>query len=266
MKSRKPSTLACRLCVLALLLPGCSALKKTAGTDKPSPPVSLPAPGIQPINADASALLSMSFQEASSIAGQHVDVPYLPKVAADNIEVLRKFADGKPRKIRAKGRVFIEIENQDHAHALCDEALIDGGDIILRGKPILQRGPSTVEGLSNVTTFYLLGTNLKVIGQHRLTNLKQLAGSAPWSQSGVASLLPPLDSSDVPAGMRDEMRRAAEAEAQLQKSRMGAAPAFPQPPPGGAAPEKVEKPGADKKTAEKKSSDKATPDKKAGAQ
>ena len=154
-------------------------------------------------------------------------MPYLPKVAADNIEVLRKFADGKPRKIRAKGRVFLELDQKDHAKALCEEALVDGGDIILRGRPIVQRGTSTVEGLSDVTVFYLFGTSLRVIGKHRLTNLKTLAAGSPW-QSSYATLLPPLDSGDVPAAVRDEMRKAAEAEAQLQRSRIGLPPAFPE--------------------------------------
>ena len=226
MKPWKPSFCACLLCAATLLLQGCAWVKKADGAPKTQAPANTARVVPNPATATASTLLSMSFEEAALIAPQHIDVPYLPKVAADNIEVLRKFADGSPRKIRAKGRVFLELDQKDHAKALCEEALIDGGDIILRGRPIVQRGTSTVEGLSDVTVFYLLGSSLKAIGKHRLTNIKALAGGSPW-QSSYATLLPPLDSGDVPAAVRDEMRKAAEAEAQLQRSRVGLPPAFP---------------------------------------
>ena len=235
MNFSKPSLLACCLCASALLVQGCAWFQKPGGAaGTPAPHAGSASVDRNPTNADVSELLGMSFEEATLISPQHIDVPYLPKVAADNIEVLRKFADGKPRKIRAKGRVFMEF-NQDHARALCDEALVDGADIIMRGRPILQRGGSTVEGLSDVTVFYLLGPNVRVVGQHRVTNLKGLAGTTPW-QGGSGSLLPPLDSSDIPASVRDEMRKAAEAEAQLQRSRVGVPPAFPDP--GKPVPEK----------------------------
>jgi hypothetical protein len=230
----KPSILACCLCAPALLLQSCAAFKKTDIVNKTGPHAGSGSTDRPATDVDTSALLSMSFAEASLIAPQHIDVPHLPKVAADNIEVLRKYADGTPRKIRAKGRVFIEFEGQDHARALCDEALVDGGDVILRGRPILQRGIGTVEGLSDVTVFYMMGQNVRVIGKHRVTNLKGLAGVSPWQGgSGPATLLPPLESADVPASVRDEMRKAAEAEAQLQRSRVGLPAAFPEA--GGAA-------------------------------
>ena len=202
-----------------LLLSGCAALKS-----KPSA-----APTESPNGTDPgiSSLLSMSYGEASSIAAQHMEVTTLPKVAADNIEVLSKTKDGKPRKVRAKGRVFIQLDNLDGAHALCDEALVSDDEVILRGRPVLQRGGSTVEGLSDVTVFYVFGSRLKVIGRHRLTNLDQLTGESPW-KAGSASLLPPLDSADVPEAVREEMRKAAEAEAQLQRSRVGLPAAFPE--------------------------------------
>ncbi len=206
-----------------VLLQGCAALKKAATAAPTAGEPVGPSPG-------AASLLSMSYQEACALAAQHLDESRLPKIAADSIEVLSKAADGRPRKVRAKGKVFLQIDNSDHAHALCDEALITESEVILRGKPLLQRGPSTVEGLSDVTVFYLFGPQLRVIGRHRLTNLSQLASSnvIPWQTSGAVSLLPPLESSDVPEAVRDEMRKAAEAEAQLQKSRAGVPAAFPE--------------------------------------
>lgn len=211
-----------------LLLPGCKSLKeKVASVTEAAAP--LPVAGTDP---GVSALLGMSFAEASSIAPQHLDEPHLPKVAADNLEVLSKTADGKPKKVRAKGRVFLQLDQLGEAHALCNEALIgNDGELILRGRPVLQRGSSTVEGLSDVTVFYMYGQQLKVIGRHRVTNSSQLTGTSPWAStvtSGPASLLPPLDSADVPQAVRDEMRKAAEAEAQLQRSRAGLPAAFPE--------------------------------------
>ncbi len=230
--------------VILLLLPGCKTLKEKASTisaEATAPPAG--DPGV-------SALLGMSFTEAASIAPQHLDEPKLPKVAADSIEVLSKTADGKPTKVRAKGRVFLQLDQPGTSHALCNEALISDDEVILRGKPVLQRGTSTVEGLSDVTVFYLFGQQLKVIGRHRLTNLGNLASASPWQNDsgGTASLLPPLDSSDVPENVREEMRKAAEAEAQLQRSRMGVPAAFPealdgsQHPAAGVPVEKVKKP------------------------
>ncbi len=208
-----------------LLLPSCKTLKKMEAAAAP-----LPVAGADP---GVSALLSMSFAEASSIAPQHLDEPKLPKVAADTLEVLSTTADGKPKKVRAKGRVFLQLDQLGEAHALCNEALVSNdGELILRGRPVLQRGSSTVEGLSDVTVFYLYGQQLKVIGRHRVTNSSQLTGTSPWasfaSSEGTASLLPPLESADVPQAVRDEMRKAAEAESQLQRSRAGLPAAFPE--------------------------------------
>jgi len=227
-----------------LLLPGCKTLKKLEEAGAPPPAITGADPGV-------SALLGMSFAEASSIAPQHLDEPHMPKVAADTLEVLSKSADGKPKKVRAKGRVFLQLDQLGDAHALCNEALIgNDGELILRGKPVLQRGSSTVEGLSDVTVFYMYGQQLKVIGRHRVTNSSQLTGSSPWASNdtgGPASLLPPLDSADVPQAVRDEMRKAAEAEAQLQRSRAGLPAAFPEALDGTSHPATVA-PVAEKKT------------------
>ena len=223
MNLRKSLILPGFAAAVVLLLQGCKTLKEKVETAATPPPAAAD-PGV-------SALLSMSFAEASSIAPQHLDEPKLPKVAADNLEVLSKTADGKPKKVRAKGRVFLQLDQLGEAHALCNEALVSNdGELILRGKPVLQRGSSTVEGLSDVTVFYLYGQQLKVIGRHRVTNSNLLTGTSPWggTNSGPASLLPPLDSADVPQAVRDEMRKAAEAEAQLQRSRAGLPAAFPE--------------------------------------
>lgn len=180
-------------------------------------------------------LLSMDFQEASAISKQHESVgPHL-KVAADEITVLRRDAKGQLRKLRATGHVFVQLDHDVHGgHALCQEALISDEDLILRGHPLLQRGLSIVEGLSDVTVFYMLGGNrLRAIGPHKLTNPDQMSPSAPamvaW-QNGPNPLLPPLDAGVVPEAVRAEMQKAAEAEAVLQKSRAGMAPAFPNAP------------------------------------
>ncbi|MDB6138437.1 MAG: hypothetical protein JWO94_1509 [Verrucomicrobiaceae bacterium] len=212
------------------MLSGCTALKEKVlvmTTATAAPPATT--------GADVSGLLSMSFTEAAAIAPQHLETPKMPRMAADSIEVLSKTSTGEPRRVRAKGRVFLQLDQMQQAHALCDEALVSQDELILRGKPVLQRGSSTVEGLSDVTVFYLFGQQLKVIGRHRVSNGSQLAGaSPPWTSiasnggnGGSGSLLPPLDTADVPEAVRDEMRKAAEAEAQLQRSRAGLPPAFP---------------------------------------
>ena len=223
----------------ALLLAGCASTKDK-NKDK-TKPATAPTAGA-PADADigASSLLSMSFEEASAISPQHMEVAKLPKIAADNIEVLSKTADGKPKKVRAKGRVFVQLEQMDGGHALCNEALVSEDEVILRGRPMLQRGASTVEGLSDVTVFYMFGSHLKVIGRHRITNLGQLTAESPW-KALPASLLPPLESADVPEAVREEIRKATEAEAQLQRSRIGQPPAFPELPPATPVPEEAAK-------------------------
>ncbi len=173
----------------------------------------------------------MDFNEAASISGRQTSVPPFVKVAADEIDVLKKDAQGRPRKVRAKGHVFVQLDYGSQTRALCQEALISDEDVILRGNPLLQRGQSTVEGVADITVFYLMGTKLRAIGPHKVSNTEDLARNTPlltaW-QGGANSVLPPLDSTDVPESVKDEFRRASEAEAALQKSRVGQPMAFPE--------------------------------------
>lgn len=127
---------------------------------------------------DVSFLLSMSFNEAKTLSGQTIDFPPFYKVAADSIEVTKTNADGTPRRVRAKGRVFVEMNFLEPAKALCQELLLSDDEVILRGKPVLQRGGSTIEGMDDYTVFYMFGAKLRVIGTHRLTNPGQLATSS----------------------------------------------------------------------------------------
>jgi hypothetical protein len=127
--------------------------------------------------------------------------------------------------------VFVQLDYSTPTRALCQEALISDEDVILRGNPLLQRGQSTVEGVSDVTVFYLMDTRLRAIGPHKVTNTAEVMRNAPllaaW-QGGPNTILPPLESSDVPESVKDELRKAAEAEAALQKSRAGQPMAFPE--------------------------------------
>jgi len=228
--------------VLALLPCGCA-----------TQPAEAPPPGAQdvsqakvndPDGIDLSLLLSMSFDEAASLAAQKAQLASGTRVAADKIEVLKQGASG-PTKVRATGNVFVQVQDSLPYTALCQEALLSEGDIILRGKPVTQRGVSLIEGTSDVTVFYMIGSRLRVIGRHKINQVTpvqiasaQMAGGplgslplpfsdrGPWRASDNP-LLPPLEEDAVPASLRSEMRRAVEAETVLQKSRQGVPPAFP---------------------------------------
>ncbi len=183
----------------------------------------------KPIAADAASsvdlsfLLSMNYSEAKAISTQTIELPQGVRIAADRIEVLKLDKDNNPKRIRAKGKVYLESgEGADSSKALCQEALITYDEIILRGKPILQRGGSVVEGLDDQTVAYMLGTRLRVIGLHRVTHqdamVAMLPDLGPWA-AGPNLLLPALAEDSVPENIRDEMLKAAEAEAVLQYNR-----------------------------------------------
>lgn len=192
---------------------------------------------------DLSLLLSMSYDEAASMANQKARLASGTRIAADKIEVLKQDTSG-PTKVRATGNVFVQVQDSLPYTALCQEALLSDSDIILRGKPVTQRGVSLIEGTSDVTVFYMIGSRLRVIGRHKISQVSpvQVAkaqwGSSsdnlplpfqdagPWKVSDNP-LLPPLEEDAVPASLRNEMRRAAEAEAVLQRSRAGVPAAFP---------------------------------------
>ncbi len=202
--------------------------KKSSGENKDAMLVSAPM--------DLGFLLSMSFVEAKSLSTQQLEFPPYLKIAADSIEVFKYTDDGKPRKARARGKVFIEMNFKEPAKALCQEAYITDDEIILRGSPILQRGDSRIEGLDDNTIFYMFGTSLRVIGLHKVKSQSEMASLLPalgtWAQ-GPNPLLPPLTEGAVPSSIRDSMQRAAEAEMLHQKTReiYGPANAPPASPP-----------------------------------
>lgn len=174
-------------------------------------------------NPEMLFLLSMNFDEAKAISAQSIEMPMGVKIAADSIEILKQDSDNKAKKVRAKGRVYLEHGGgEDMAKVLCQEAYISSWEIVLRGKPIIQRGGSTIEGLEDRTVAYMLGSRLRVIGTHRLTNqnsmLAMLPDLGPWT-AGPNPILPPLSEDSVPTDIRDQMLKAAEAEAVLQQTR-----------------------------------------------
>lgn len=197
---------------------------------------------------DVSFLLSMSFNEAKTLSAHTIEVAPFYKIAADEIEVTRTHADGTPRRVRAKGRVFIEMNYLEPAKALCQELLVSEDEVILRGKPVLQRGGSTLEGIEDYTVFYMFGTRLRAIGAHRLTNVGQLMtgpDGLPLPMLGAWTdapnpLLPPLTESAVPDNIRAELMRAAEAEMLHQQTRAHFGPAEATPPKTG-EPAKLDK-------------------------
>lgn len=235
---------AVALLATAVLCVGCSSLKTADTSDKSATADKAGSKDISLVKSptDLSFLLSMSFVEAKSISTQQLEFPPYIKIAADSIQVFKYSPDGKPLKARARGKVFIEMNFNEPAKALCQEAFITEGEIILRGSPILQRGGSMVEGLDESTIFYLFGTSLRVIGLHKVNNQNEIASVMPtlgtWA-AGPNPLLPPLTESAVPSTIRDSMQRAAEAEMLHQKTRELYGPADA--PPATPAPSQPEK-------------------------
>jgi hypothetical protein len=182
-----------------------------------------PAPEEGAAPVDVSFLLSMSYAEASSITPAKLELSNA-RIAADKIDVLKADAEGKPLKVRAKGRVFVEVDfpDSDQARCLSQEAYIDTDEVILRGRPVLQRGGATLEGVTDQTVFFLFGNQVRIIGTHRRTNAQELATDMPlglpsW-EYGPNPLLPPLEESAVPNNIRAELNKALEAEAVRQST------------------------------------------------
>jgi hypothetical protein len=235
------STFLAATCLLVLFSQsGCTALSKTKGAGKTEEKQDGEKKG-EEVSApvDVSFLLSMSFNEAKTLSAQTIEFPPFYKVAADTIEVTKTNPDGTPRRVRAKGRVFIEMNFLEPAKGLCQELLLSDDEVILRGKPVVQRGGSTLEGMDDYTVFYMFGAKLRVIGTHRLTNPGQLASGVDasglptlgaWTDS-PNPLLPPLTESDVPSQVRAELQRAAEAELLHQQTRAQFGPADAEPKP-----------------------------------
>lgn len=152
---------------------------------------------------DVGFLLTMSYGEAKKLSPQSMELPPFYKVAADEITVVSEKPDGSPKRVRAKGHVFLQIDYREELSALGQEALIGGSEVILRGKPLLRRGRSVVEGLADRTVFYIEGLRLQVIGLHRITNESGVtpAWRGSW-KDGPNPLLPALSPGDVPKEMR----------------------------------------------------------------
>ncbi|MCB1227590.1 MAG: hypothetical protein KDK99_17355 [Verrucomicrobiales bacterium] len=195
-----------------------------------------------------SYLMTMSWAEAQAMSPTSVEIPPFFRVAAEAIEVLRHNPDGTPQRVRAKGRVFLEVMYREPARVLCQEAYVGDDEVIIRGKSMLQRGGSVVEGVDDRTVFYMLGTRLRVIGLHRVSNENELLQqirraelahggasssgggsggggggflqlpsnppplpvSQPWA-GGPNPILPPLSPESVPDDVRSQMRKEAEA-------------------------------------------------------
>lgn len=239
-----PGSAAAFLAAATLLCAGCTTSLNTAATPGKAQPESKDISLVKS-PTDLSFLLSMSFVEAKSISTQQLEMPPYIKIAADSIQVFKYSPDGKPVKVRARGKVFLEMDFNEPAKALCQEAFITGDEVILRGSPILQRGGSMVEGLDDSTIFYLFGTSLRVIGLHKVNNQTEIASLMPtlgtWA-AGPNPLLPPLTESSVPSSIRDSMQRAAEAEMLHQKTRELYGPAQNAPPAPAPAEKDTEKP------------------------
>jgi hypothetical protein len=153
--------------------------------------------------ADVGFLLTMTYGEAKKLSPQSMELPPFYKVAADEITVVSTKPDGTPKRVRAKGHVFLQIDYREELSGLAQEALIGGSEAILRGKPLLRRGRSVVEGLADRTVFYVEGLRLQVIGLHRITTGSGVtpAWRGSW-KDGPNPLLPALSPDDVPKEMR----------------------------------------------------------------
>lgn len=188
--------------------------------------------------ANLSFLMTMNWAEAKAISKQAMELPPFFRVAAETLEVVKSAPDGRPLAVRAKGNVFIEMLFKDVGRVLCREAYISEQEVIMRGRPLLQRGGSVVEGVDDLTVFYMLGPKLRVIGRHRLDNESQMIAAAssngmverpagggfatlpaaapalpmsgPWS-GGPNPLLPPLSPASVSDSVRKQLRAEADA-------------------------------------------------------
>jgi hypothetical protein len=252
---------AATMTTVVLLGVGCRSLSTTGAT--PAAKTDAAAAGstdsvLVKGPTDLSFLLSMSFTEAKSISTQQLEFPPHLKIAADSIEVFKYSDDGKPRKARARGKVFVEMNFGEPAKALCQEAFITEDEIILRGSPILQRGGSMIEGLDDSTIFYMFGPSLRVIGLHKVNNQSEMGSLLPalgnWAE-GPNLLLPPLAENAVPSSIRDSMQQAAEAEMLHQQTREIYGPA----PAGKAAPTASQPPATPGKPAAAKPKDAPPP-------
>ncbi len=152
---------------------------------------------------DVRFLLSMTYDEAQKISPANTHVLPNYRVAADTVNVTSKAADGQSQRATAKGHVFLQIDDNEPLVALGQEALVGGHEVILRGKPLLKRGRTVVEGLEDTTVFFIMGTRLQVVGKHRITTENGVTPTWPkaW-KDGPNPLLPALSPNDIPKELR----------------------------------------------------------------
>lgn len=201
-------TCACGLAG-ALTLASCST-SKSNGEGKPvevpvaesSTPVSDPAT----LSATEWSLLEMGFDEAKAISSQHAQVGELFRVAGDTVEVLKKDAEGKPLKVRAKGHVFVEMPLMNRATALCEEATITVRDAHLKGNPMLKQAARVARSTSKNTTFWVTD-RLEVRGRFDLVKLDEHAtGTDMVNDVALAELLRTPESSQMDASLTPQRR------------------------------------------------------------
>jgi hypothetical protein len=168
--------------------------------------------GVTPL----SGLLMMGFEQAKLMSQQHGEFGQF-KVAGDFVEV-------SPQKLTARGKVYVSQEGESAAQMLAQEAWITKNEMILRGKPIVVRGNTVIEGLASSTMFYFYFNKLRVLGAHKVKQLQEFqesdVTSMDWLQGSLNPLLPPLESESISAEIRQKMIREAEAEAVLIQSRL----------------------------------------------
>jgi hypothetical protein len=209
-------------CACGLLLTMCQSASTSEASVTTSPdgkPLTEAEVADKKEGVDVGQLLSMTYEEAKKVSPKSLNVPPFYKLTADEITVLKTDAKGRPERVRAIGKVFVQIDFRDKLVGLAQEAYIESdGEVILRGRPLLKRGRSVVEGLSETTVYYIKGTRLQVIGKHRMA--KQEGGiesphggtirpsfdvQPTWRRAwrdGPNPLLPALTPEVVPAEMR----------------------------------------------------------------
>jgi len=135
-------------------------------------------------------LLGMNYEEAKAISAQSLETASGARIAADNIQVLKKDKQDRPIRIRAKGKVFIDMGAQDETKVLCQEAEINNNEATLRGKPVMRRGGRMIEGLEDKTVvYYVPRKSLKVTGAHRLSTEDPMLASVPGSMAMMPSVV-----------------------------------------------------------------------------
>lgn len=266
-----PSWLAARgfhlpgMIVTAALVSACG----TAGPDSPLAPTDRKQPqqahvakparsAVDSFRPDAASFVTTDWRKVRMRSAQTLEYDESLVLAGNRIEVLKVSPKGRILEARATGRVHLEWIGGTPGRLACREAYLNQDEIVVRGRPILARGPSILEGLDDTTVFYLVGTRLKVLGRHRNTTAgavlaeererRRRSAPKPGCADGTGSfpplpsepvvfneslapsglgpnpLLPPLSISIVP----EEVRRALRADPEVNTGRTpGSIPGIP---------------------------------------